>query len=144
MFVTVQFRIICVPYLKHYGLRYIKLKWHFLCCLLRRIFRPGRKEITGGWRILHLELRILYSLPTIIGVIKLQRLRRTGNVWHICRIETQTVFLSDIFLGRHHLGDISIYGVKSKWLWETKGIHIYIHCTDTKVTQDDYKMWNMT
>jgi hypothetical protein len=38
---------------------------------LRRIFRPKREEVTGGWRKLHNEeLRDFYSLPSIIKIIK--------------------------------------------------------------------------
>jgi hypothetical protein len=38
---------------------------------LRRIFGPGRDEVTGGWRELHNdELHDLHSLPSIIRIIK--------------------------------------------------------------------------
>jgi hypothetical protein len=48
---------------------------------LRRIFGPQRDEVTGGWRKLHNEeLRDLYSLPSIIRIIKSRRMRRAGNV----------------------------------------------------------------
>jgi hypothetical protein len=37
----------------------------------RRIFGPKRDEVTGEWRKLHnKELRDLYSLPSIIRIIK--------------------------------------------------------------------------
>jgi hypothetical protein len=49
--------------------------------VLRRIFGPKRKGVTGGWRILrNEELRDLYSSPSIIGIIKSRRMRWTGNV----------------------------------------------------------------
>jgi hypothetical protein len=43
--------------------------------VLRKIFRPERYEITGGWRKLHNEeLQILYSSPNIIGVIRSRKI----------------------------------------------------------------------
>jgi hypothetical protein len=45
--------------------------------LLRRIF----DGVTGGWRKLHdEELRNLYSLPSVIRMIKLWRVRRARKV----------------------------------------------------------------
>jgi hypothetical protein len=39
--------------------------------VLRRIFGPKRKDVTGEWRRLHnKELYALYSSPNIIRVIK--------------------------------------------------------------------------
>jgi hypothetical protein len=44
--------------------------------VLRRIFGQKRDEVTGEWRKLHNEeLRNLYSSPSIIRIIKLQRMR---------------------------------------------------------------------
>jgi hypothetical protein len=49
--------------------------------VLRRIFGPKRNEVTGEWRKLHnKELRDLYSLPSIIRIIKSRRMRRAGHV----------------------------------------------------------------
>jgi hypothetical protein len=49
--------------------------------VLRRIFGPKRDEVTGGWRKLHNEeLRDLYSLPSIIRIMKSRRLRWAGHV----------------------------------------------------------------
>jgi hypothetical protein len=49
--------------------------------MLRRIFGPKRDEVTGEWRKLHNEeLRDLYSLPSIIRVIKSRRMRWEGHV----------------------------------------------------------------
>jgi hypothetical protein len=49
--------------------------------VLRRLFRPKRDEVTGGWRKLHNEeLRDLYSSPSIIRMIKLGRVRWAGHV----------------------------------------------------------------
>jgi hypothetical protein len=47
----------------------------------RRIFGPKRDEVTGEWRKLHNEeLRDLYSLPSIIRIIKSRRMRWAGHV----------------------------------------------------------------
>jgi hypothetical protein len=44
--------------------------------VLRRIFGPKRDEVTGEWRKLHnKELNGLYSLPSIIRIIKSRRMR---------------------------------------------------------------------
>jgi hypothetical protein len=43
--------------------------------VLRRMFGPKRVEVTGGWRKLHnKELHNLYSLPSIIRMIKSRRM----------------------------------------------------------------------
>jgi hypothetical protein len=43
--------------------------------VLRRIFRPKRDEVTGGWRkLLNEELHNLYSSPNIIRMIKSRRM----------------------------------------------------------------------
>jgi hypothetical protein len=48
--------------------------------VLRRIFGPRRDEI-GGWRKLHSEeLHNMFSLPSIIRMIKSGRMRWT---WHV-------------------------------------------------------------
>jgi hypothetical protein len=44
--------------------------------VLRRMFRPNRDEVTGGWRRMHNEeLRDFYSLPSIIRMMKSQGMR---------------------------------------------------------------------
>jgi hypothetical protein len=49
--------------------------------VLRRIFGPRRKEVTGEWRRLHNEELIdLYSSPNIGRVIKSRRMRWAGHV----------------------------------------------------------------
>jgi hypothetical protein len=48
--------------------------------VLRRIFELKRDEVTGEWRKLHnKELRDLYSLPSIIRIIKLRRMKWGGR-----------------------------------------------------------------
>jgi hypothetical protein len=43
--------------------------------VLRRIFRPKRDEVTGGWRKLHNEeLQNWYYSPSIIRMIKSRRM----------------------------------------------------------------------
>jgi hypothetical protein len=52
-----------------------------LYLLLRKIFGPGRNEVTGGWKKLHNEeLRDLNSSPSIIRMIKSRRMRWAGHV----------------------------------------------------------------
>jgi hypothetical protein len=49
--------------------------------VLRRIFGPKKNEVTGEWRKLHnVELRDLYSSPSIIRIIKSRRMRWAGHV----------------------------------------------------------------
>jgi hypothetical protein len=49
--------------------------------VLRRVFGPKRDEVTGEWRKLHTEeLNDLYSLPNIVRVVKLRRMRWVGHV----------------------------------------------------------------
>jgi hypothetical protein len=48
---------------------------------LRRVFGPKRAEVTGEWRKLHNEeLNNLYSLPSIVWVVKSRRMRWAGHV----------------------------------------------------------------
>jgi hypothetical protein len=49
--------------------------------VLRRIFGLRRDKVTRGWRKLHNEeLRDLYSLPSIIRIIKSRRMRWAGHL----------------------------------------------------------------
>jgi hypothetical protein len=49
--------------------------------VLRRIFGPKRDEVMGEWRKLHNEkLRDLYSLRSIIRIIKLRGMRLAGHI----------------------------------------------------------------
>ena len=49
---------------------------------LRRVFGPKRDEVTVEWRKLHNELSDLYSLPNIVRVVKLRRMRWAG-MWRV-------------------------------------------------------------
>jgi hypothetical protein len=54
----------------------IILRW-----MLRRVFGPKRDEVTGEWRKIHNEeLNNLYSLPSIVRVVKSRRMRWAGHV----------------------------------------------------------------
>jgi hypothetical protein len=49
--------------------------------VLRRIFRPKREEMEGGWRRLHNEeLHNLNTSQSIVRVIKSRRMRWAGYV----------------------------------------------------------------
>jgi hypothetical protein len=49
--------------------------------VFRRVFGPKRDEVTGEWRKLrNEELNDLYSLPNIVWVVKLRRMRWAGHV----------------------------------------------------------------
>ena len=49
--------------------------------VLMRVFGPKRDEVTGEWRKLHNEeLSDLYSLPSIVRVVKSRRMRWAGHV----------------------------------------------------------------
>jgi hypothetical protein len=52
--------------------------------VLRRIFRPKRGGVTGGWRKRHNEeLHNLYSASSINRIIKSRRMRLAGHVARI-------------------------------------------------------------
>ena len=49
--------------------------------VLRRVFGPKRDEATGEWRKLHNEeLNDLYSVASIVRVVKSRRMRWAGHV----------------------------------------------------------------
>jgi hypothetical protein len=62
--------------------------------VVRRICGPKRDEVTGEWRKLHnKELHNLYSLPSIIRIIKSRRMRWAGNVERMGRRGTLIDYL---------------------------------------------------
>jgi hypothetical protein len=49
--------------------------------VLRRIYESKRDEVTGEWRKLYdEELNELYSLPNIVRVVKLRKMRWAGRI----------------------------------------------------------------
>jgi hypothetical protein len=52
--------------------------------VLKRIFGHARKNVKGGWRILHDEdPHNVYSSPNVIKVIRSKRMRWMGHVAHM-------------------------------------------------------------
>jgi hypothetical protein len=52
--------------------------------LVWRKFGPKREEVTGGWRKVHnVELRNVYSLPSIIGMIKSRSMGEMKNEYRL-------------------------------------------------------------
>jgi hypothetical protein len=73
--------------------------------VLRKIFGPKRDEVTGEWRKLHNEeLRDLYSLPSIIRIIKSRRMRWAGHVARRGRRGTHIDYLWESQTGKRPLG----------------------------------------
>jgi hypothetical protein len=54
----------------------------FVIRVLRRIFGPGRDDVTGGWKRLHEKFQKLYSLSIMIRT-NFRRMRLTGHVAHL-------------------------------------------------------------
>jgi hypothetical protein len=61
--------------------------------MLRRIFRPVKEEVVGGWRTLHNEeCHTLYDSPNIIQVMKSRRIRWAGQVACMGDMKMHTIF----------------------------------------------------
>jgi hypothetical protein len=74
-----QFKLNSYSYIHQNWLENIET--HFTILVLRRVFGPKRDEVMGEGRKLHNEeLRDLYSLPSIIRIIKSRRMRWAGHV----------------------------------------------------------------
>jgi hypothetical protein len=86
--------------------------------VLRRIFGPKRNETRGGWRKLHNEeLRKLYSLPSIIRMIKSWRTRWAGNVARMGRKEMNLGYWWESQKERDHWEDQDVDGwIILKWI----------------------------
>jgi len=73
--------------------------------VLRRMFGPKRDELRGEWRKLQNEdLNDLYSLPNIVRMIKLRRMRWEGHVARMGRGEACTGFWWGKPEGKRSLG----------------------------------------
>jgi hypothetical protein len=71
--------------------------------VLRRIFGPKGDEVMGEWRKLHNEeLGDLYSLPSIIRIIKSRRMRWAGHVARMQRRGTRIGYWSESQKERDH------------------------------------------
>jgi hypothetical protein len=79
--------------------------------VLRRVFGPKRDKVTGEWRKLHnKELKDLFSLPNIVRVLKLRRMRWAGHLAHMERIEVCTGCWWGSLRERGHWGDQDVDG----------------------------------
>ena len=89
------------------------------CCIL--ILK--RDEVTGEWRSLHNEeLRDLYSLPSIVRVVKSRRMRWAGHVARMGEGRGVHRVLVGNLRGKDHWGDPDVDGDNIKMdLWEVGG-----------------------
>ena len=84
--------------------------------VLRRIFEPKRDEVTGEWRILHIEQ--LYDLFSSLNVIWVRKSRRDGQgMWHIWEMtEVHVEFWWEDLREGGHLEDLGKEGlIFRKW-----------------------------
>jgi hypothetical protein len=83
----------------------------FTNSVLRRIFGPKRDEVTGGSIKLHNEeLYNLYSLPSIIRMIKSRMMRWAG---HVARMDAKR-YACKILVGKPE-GRSSLGSSRCKW-----------------------------
>jgi len=87
--------------------------------VLRGIFGPKRDEVTREWRKVHNEvLKVLYSSPNIVPVIKSRRMKWAGHVARMGRGEVYTGFWWGNLRERDYLGDPGIDGRKIlRWMY---------------------------
>jgi hypothetical protein len=88
--------------------------------VLRRIFGPKREELAGSRRSLHNEeLHILYTLPSIIRVLKSRRMRWEGRVTCTREMIMYMKFWSENLKGRDHSEDVGVDGrIILEWIIE--------------------------
>jgi hypothetical protein len=79
--------------------------------VLRRIFGPKRKEVEGGWRILHNEeSHNLYASPNIIAVVKSSGMGWAEYVAHIGEMRNVGSILVGEREGKTPLEDLNVDG----------------------------------
>jgi hypothetical protein len=92
----------------------------------KRIFGPKRDEVTGEWRKLHnVELHDVYSLVSIIRIMKSRRMRWAGHVARIGEKRNMYGLLVEKPEGRSPLGrpkrrwvdNIRMDVVEVGWVW---------------------------
>jgi hypothetical protein len=87
--------------------------------VLKRIIRPKRDKVTGGWRKLHdEELHGLYSYPSIVMVIKARRMRWAGHVARMGEMRGAYNILIGRPEGRRPLEDLGVDGRTTlRWIF---------------------------
>jgi hypothetical protein len=83
----------------------------------RRIFGPMRDEVIGDWIKLHNEFHNLYCSPIIMRVIKSKRMRWSGHVALMGRIEMHIGFWWESRKDILHYGDVG-GKIILKWILE--------------------------
>jgi hypothetical protein len=88
--------------------------------MLRRIFKPKRDEVTGGWRKLrNEELHNLYSSPSKIRMTKSRKMRWAGHVARRERREKHIGYWWEMQKERDHWEDQDVGGwTILKWILE--------------------------
>jgi hypothetical protein len=79
--------------------------------VLRRILEPKGEEVGGGWKGIHNEeLNNLYTLPSIIRVIKSRRMKWAGHVARMGEVGSAYNILVGNLKGGDHLEDQGVHG----------------------------------
>jgi len=89
--------------------------------VLRRVLGSKRDEVTGEWRKLHNEeLMDLYSLPSIVRVVKSRRMRWTGHVARMGEGKGVHRVLVGKPEGKRQSGDLDVDGrIILRWIFGT-------------------------
>jgi hypothetical protein len=87
---------------------------------LRKIFRPKRNEVIGGWiTLLNEELLNLHCSPSIIRIIKSRRIRWAGHVARMGRRGMHIGFWWESQKERDHREDLDVGGrIILEWILE--------------------------